>query len=98
MDIKSIETLELPSILERLASFAAFSASQQEARMLQPTSDLEEAQRRQAETTEARKLLSITPDLTIGNAHDVRQEVRAAARGSVLEPGQLLDIQDILNL
>jgi DNA mismatch repair protein MutS2 len=96
MDIKSIETLELPSILERLASFAAFSASQQEARSLQPTSDLEEAQRRQAETTEARKFLSIKPDLTLGNAHDIRREVKAAARGSVLEPGQLLDIQATL--
>ena len=96
MNTKSLHTLELPKILERLASFAAFSASKELARALLPTSDLSQAQRLLAETSEARLLLSQTPTLTIGGARDVRPEVKAATRGAVLEPVTLLDIKHTL--
>ncbi len=96
MDPKSIATLELPKILERLASFAAFSASAEAARRLTPTADLDEAKRRQAETTEARRLLATHPGLTIGSAHDVRPLASRAARDAVLEPRELLDVRATL--
>ncbi len=96
MDVKSLETLELPLILDRLVSHAAFSASKELARVLKPSNDLHEARRRQAETTEARKLLSVKTDLTIGGAHDVRPQAMAAVRGAVLEPNQLLDLKSTL--
>lgn len=96
MDAKSLETLELSSILEHLASYAAFSASKELARDLRPTSVLDEARRRQAETSEARTLLSVKTDLTIGGAHDLRPQATAAARGAVLEPTQLLDLKGTL--
>jgi len=96
MDVKSLETLELSSILEHLASYAAFSGSKELARDLKPTSVLEEARRRQAETTEACTLLSVKTDLTIGGAHDLRPQAAAAARGAVLEPTQLLDLKSTL--
>ncbi len=96
MDAKSLHTLELPKILERLAGYAAFSASAALALGLSPTADLAEAQRRQTETTEARLLLSVRTDLTIGGAHDVRPWATVAARGGVLEPGELMDLKDTL--
>jgi len=96
VDAKSIATLELPKILDRLAGYAAFSASAALARGLVPTADLDLTARRLAETTEARGLLSTRPDLTIGGAHDVRPAASAAAIGAVLEPTDLLDIKNTL--
>ena len=96
MDAKSLTTLELPKVLDRLAAHAAFSASKELARSLEPTIDLAIARRRQAETTEAAKLLSIHSSLSIGGAHDVRPQAMQASRGAVLEPQDLLDIKSTL--
>jgi DNA mismatch repair protein MutS2 len=96
MDAKSIDTLELPVILDRLAGYAAFSASKELAWALKPIGDLEETRRRLTETTEARTLLSLVPGLTIGGAHDMRPSVAAASRGAILEPNQLLDLKSTL--
>lgn len=96
MDAKSLETLDLSKILDRLADYAAFSASKALARELAPTEDLKEAHRRQRETTEARYLLSMNAEYSIGGAHDIRPMAEAAARGSVLETIQLLDIKATL--
>jgi DNA mismatch repair protein MutS2 len=96
MDAKSLTTLELPKVLERLASHAAFSASKDLARSIEPTAELTQARRRQAETTEAAKLLSIHSSLSIGGAHDVRPQATRASRGAVLEPQELLDLKSTL--
>jgi DNA mismatch repair protein MutS2 len=93
MDAKSFVTLELPLILEKVASRAAFSASKELARSLRPSGDLAEVQQRQKETTESRLLLDVNPGLTIGGAHDVRPQVKAATRSAVLDPVDLLDIK-----
>ena len=96
MDPKSLVTLELPKILERLASYAAFSASADLARRLTPTTELTEARRWQQETSEARKLLAVKTDTTIGGARDVRPLAQNAARGAVLLPGELLEVKATL--
>ncbi len=96
MDPKTHRTLELPAILEQLAGYAAFSASKELARSLEPAADLAEIQRRLAETSEARLLIDTVDGITIGGAHDVRPVVRAAVRGEVLEPSDFLEIKDTL--
>ena len=96
MDTKSHITLELPAVLEQLADHAHFSASKALALGLEPSTELDEAILRQRETTEARHLLSLHLDLTVGGAHDVREAVAASVRGSVLEPEQFLDIKSTL--
>ncbi|HEU0026559.1 MAG TPA: endonuclease MutS2 [Ktedonobacterales bacterium] len=92
MHSKSLTTLEYPKIIERLAGETAFSASRELALALQPTSDPDEARRRQAYTAEARKLLDLRPDAGVRGARDVRPQTRAAERGKVLAPADLLDI------
>ena len=96
MDAKTLHTLEYPKVLERLAGYCAFAASIEKAHKLQPTTNLDEAQRRLAETSEAAHMLVTRPDLTIGGARDVRQPVDLAARGGVLAPTDLLDIKSTL--
>jgi DNA mismatch repair protein MutS2 len=96
MDEKSLHTLELPKVLDRLTARASFSASKELALGLRPVADLIEARRRLAETSEARLLLDTHSDVTVGGARDVRPQALAAARQAVLEPLALLDVKATL--
>jgi len=95
MDSKTLNVLEYPKILDRLAGFCDFSASMDLARALEPTSSYDLALARIAETTEARKLLAMQ-STGIGGAHDIRPQVDLAARSGVLDPHALLDIKSTL--
>jgi DNA mismatch repair protein MutS2 len=95
MDSKTLQVLEYPKILARLAEFCDFSASSELAGALRPTADFEDALIHLAETSEARKML-VTTDLTIGGAHDIREQVDLAAHGGVLDPKELMDVQSTL--
>jgi DNA mismatch repair protein MutS2 len=96
MDVKTLQTLEFPKILERLARYCAFPASVEKARQLLPTNDIEEARARQAATREAYRLLATHSDLTIGGARDVRTAVDLANHGGILLTNDLLDIKSTL--
>jgi DNA mismatch repair protein MutS2 len=97
MDEKTLVTLEFPKILERLAGYANFSASADLARSIKPSVDFDEVKKRQARTTEARRLLDVsTANVSVGSAHDVRPLVDRAARSGVLDPSELLSIKDTL--
>jgi DNA mismatch repair protein MutS2 len=95
MDSKTLNVLEYPKILDRLAGFCDFSASMELARSLEPTSSFELATARLAETSEACKLLSIQ-GMGVGAAHDIRPQADLAARGGVLDPQALLDVKSTL--
>ena len=95
MDIKTLSVLEYPKILERLAGNCAFSASADLARKLQPSTHLDEIQRLQAETSEARRLI-VVAEASIGGAHDVRPAVELARHGGVIDPQDMLDIKSTL--
>jgi DNA mismatch repair protein MutS2 len=95
MDSKTLNVLEYPKILDRLAGFCDFSASMDLARSLEPTSSFELATARLAETSEACKLISIQ-SMGVGAAHDIRPQVDLAARGGVLDPQALLDVKSTL--
>src|SRR5574340_1492822 len=95
MDSKTLTVLEYPKILARLAGFCDFSASVELARTLEPTDSFDLAIARQAETSEASRMLSIQ-DIGVGGAHDIRAAVDLAARSGVLDPQQLLDIKSTL--
>lgn len=96
MNEKHLNTLEFPKILERLARYAAFSASKELALALVPTPYFAEAQARQIETAEAFRLLTARPETTIGGARDVRPHAERANRGAILEPLTLLEVRQTL--
>ncbi len=93
MDEKSLTTLEYAKVLERLAAYADFSASAELIRAMRPTDDLQLAQDRLAMTSEARRLLSVKSEVSIGGARDIRPLSDRAARSSLLLPTELLDIK-----
>lgn len=96
MDSKSLEILEFPRIREILAGFTSFPASYQLARELEPLTDYEPITRLLRQSAEARRLLSLEPDISLSEATDIGEAVRLAARGKVLEPKTLVDIQHTL--
>ncbi|MBK9944934.1 MAG: endonuclease MutS2 [Kouleothrix sp.] len=93
---QTLETLEFPKILDRLARHTAFSASRELALGLQPTTDAYQIRRQIALTSEARHLLDERPDISIGGARDIRGPVGLARRGGVLEASVLLEVSATL--
>ena len=93
---RDLELLEFHKIKEILAGFTSFSASRQLAFDLRLLLDEEEVRLRLRESAEARRMLSLSPDFHIGEVVDIREVVRMAARGKVLEPTSLLEIEKTL--
>ncbi|RLT41734.1 MAG: endonuclease MutS2 [Chloroflexi bacterium] len=95
MDDRTIAVLELPAVLERLASQTAFSAGREAALALRPSSEIEVVRARQQETAEAITLDRLGVTIPLAGAREVRDRADAAARGAVLTPAELLDIASL---
>jgi len=93
---RDLALLEFHKIREILAGFTSFSASRELALDLTPLLDEEEVRLRLRQSAEARRLLSLSPDTHIGEIVDIREMVKMAARGKVLDPKSLLEIQKTL--
>lgn len=93
MDQKSLITLEFDKVRQILAGYTSFSAGQELALRLEPTTDEEVARRWQAETAEALRLLNSDSNASVGGARDVRRAADNAMRGFTLLPEDLLAIQ-----
>jgi len=96
LDSKSLEMLDFRQISEIVAGFTSFSASRELALNLQPLSDYEQIFLLLGQSAEARHLLSLEPAFSIGETFDIREAVKIAAWGKVLEPQGLLEIQQTL--
>ncbi len=96
MDAKTLNTLEFNKVRERLATYTSFGAGREAANALLPLTDIAQVRRNQRITTEAVRLLSLRPDVTLGGARDVRELTRRAELGSLLDPTDILTVQDTL--
>jgi DNA mismatch repair protein MutS2 len=96
LDDRDLELLEFHKIREILAGFTSFSASRQLALGLRPLSDEEKVRLLLRQSAEARRLFSLSPDIHIGEVSDIRDMGQMAARGKVLDPQALLEIQKTL--
>ena len=93
---KSIRTLELPVVLEMLASLAVSEAAKEKCRRLLPVCDLEEAARLQEETQSARERLGLYGSPSFSGVKDVSRALNRADHGGVLNTRELLDVADLL--
>jgi DNA mismatch repair protein MutS2 len=96
MDTKSLHTLEYHKVLNILAGYTSFSAGEELARKLQPTTDQILAEQWQTETAESLLLLDTHTNITIGGARDVRRSADNSKRGFTLPAEDLLDIRSTL--
>ncbi|MDD5702034.1 MAG: endonuclease MutS2 [Dehalococcoidales bacterium] len=97
MDNKSLEMLEFPRIREILAGYTSFAISREMAMAIAPSADAEQISNWLKQSAEARHLLSVEPDLSIGGVYDIREAVVLAGRGKILELQSLLDVQRTLS-
>ena len=89
MDQKSLHTLEFDKVRQILARYTSFSAGNDLALNLVPTTDRFDAQKWQAETREAVLLFEEHSSITIGGARDVRRPVDNSQRGFTLPAEEL---------
>ncbi len=97
MGDRDLGLLEFHKIREILAGFTSFSTSRELALNLIPLSSEEEVRLRLRQSAEARRLLSLSPDTHIGEVVDIREMVKMAALGKVLDPQSLLEIHKTLD-
>jgi DNA mismatch repair protein MutS2 len=91
---KTLETLELHKILERVARHTSFSASTELVLDMQPTVDIDEAKTWNEEVAEARVILEENENrLNMGGVRDVRDVAIQAQRGAMIDASVLLDIR-----
>ena len=93
---KSIRTLELPVVLEMLASLAVSDTAKEKCRGLMPVCELEEAARLQEETQSARERLGLYGSPSFSGVKDVSRALNRADHGGVLNTRELLDVADLL--
>ncbi|OGN88354.1 MAG: hypothetical protein A2158_05290 [Chloroflexi bacterium RBG_13_46_14] len=98
MDEKSLEILEFPRVREILAGYTSFPVGAELVRELVPLADFDTVKKLLKEAEEARYLLSIDREFSIGDAHDIRELAAMAALGKILEPASLIEIQQTLSV
>lgn len=93
---KSLNTIELPAVLEMLAAEAVSSPAKEQARQLRPNADIYEVRRRLAETTAAKAMMVIKGSPSFSGVKDVRSSLSRADMGGMLNTRELLDIAGVL--
>ncbi len=98
MDEKSIEILEFPRVRDILAGYTSFPVGYEFVQQLVPLTDFDTVSRLLKESEEARYLLSVDREFSIGEAHDIRELTGMAALGKILEPQSLIEVQQTLSV
>jgi len=96
MNNKSLDMLEFGRVREILASYTSFSLSRELAVNLIPVNDFDSISLLLKQSTEARDLLSVVPNFSIGGITDIRESVQLAQRGTILDPITLVEISSTL--
>jgi DNA mismatch repair protein MutS2 len=94
LDDRTLEVLEFPAVIDRLARLTAFSGGREAALALRPVVDRDEVVRRQRVTAEAVHLGQLGIEVLLGGARDIRSLAERAERGQVLTAAELLDVAD----
>jgi len=93
---KSLNTLELPAVLELLAGEAVSQPAKEKAGQLRPASDRFEVARRLGETSAAKAMMTVKGSPSFSGVKDVRSSLARAEIGGVLNTRELLDIAEVL--
>ncbi len=93
---KSMETLELPRVLELLAQLAVTEEGKERCRNLHPMTDLDEVRRAQQETSAAVKLMVLRGSPSFSDIRPVAASLQRADMGGSLNTKELLSIAAVL--
>ena len=93
---KSIETLELPRVLEMLSAEASTQEGKERCLSLRPHTDPDDVERALAETTAAVDLVSLRGAPYFGEVRPVSAALQRADMGGALNTRELLDVAAVL--
>ena len=93
---KSIQTLELPRVLELLAGCAVTDEGKERALSLRPMTDLDDVRRAQEETSAAVKLLILRGTPGFAGIRPVAASLQRADMGGSLNTRELLEVAAVL--
>ena len=93
---KSLQTIELPAVLELLAAKASSEGAKAMARALRPAAEAGRVRERLAETTCAKTMEETKGSPSFSGLKDVRPSLARADRGGMLNTRELLDIAGVL--
>ena len=93
---KSIRTLELPAVLEKLVAKAVSQAAKDRCLKLTPSTDVEEVLRLLDETDAAKERLGLHGSPSFSGVKDVSAALTRADHGGMLNTRELLDIAGVL--
>ena len=93
---RSIHTLELPSVLEKLAAFAVSADAKERSRKLMPDCDRDTVEQLQKETEAARHLIMVKGAPGFQEVCEVGAALQRADHGGSLSPVELLRIAGVL--
>ena len=88
--------VEFPSIAEKLAGNTRFFLSRQLALAMVPQTRLDDVERLQSETAEARLMLDTVGDIGLGGIADPRPLLRRAGLGGMLTGAELMQIVSVV--
>ena len=93
---KSMETLELPKVLELLATEAVTEEGKERCRALRPFTDADDVKRALSETSAAVDMVSLRGAPYFGGVKPVAHSLQRADMGGALNTRELLDIAAVL--
>lgn len=93
---KSLQTIELPAVLELLAAKASSEGAKALARSLRPAGEMGLVRERQTETTCAKTMMATKGSPSFSGLKDVRPALARADMGGMLNTRELLDIAGVL--
>jgi len=96
MNEKTLRILEFNKIIEKLVSHTASNLGSQLAEQLMPENDIEKVKISLKETSDGVNFISRRGSPPLGGIHDIRDSVRRADLGSMLNPAELIKIADVL--
>jgi len=93
---KSLNTLELPAVLEMLSQQAVCDTARERALLLSPSGDKAEVLRRLEETSAAKTMMVVRGSPSFSGVKDVRASLSRADLGGALNTRELMDIARVL--
>ena len=96
MNKRAIKILELDKIINKLSALCVSELGRSVADSLEPCDSLPQVHRMLDETSDAVDFILRRGSPPLGGLHDVRSSLRRVEIGTVLNPGELLRIADVL--
>jgi DNA mismatch repair protein MutS2 len=93
---KVLQKLEFHRIIDLLVKQCSSQLGKEKALCLKPSTDLDTVNLGLAETSEAKEILRLFPGFSLGGIRDIRNPLRRAEMGGIIEPQEFLQIFDTL--